>query len=1024
MAMKTINLEDIGDMGDDDFIISSSIPTATAIEESTASAPSLEQNESEKLPVRCEFLTGGAGTGKTTEIKRRMEQYPVDYPNRERKYGLLAATTGIAAINLGEGVTTINSLLRFFDIESLEDSYTSGKLHQALKEVAKHADNLIIDEVSMMHAKAADIIWDAVSEINQLESIQDMGGLGLVVVGDFCQLPPVPEKDVKTGKPQKVKYFFEALCWGNFEKATTKLEKVWRQDDPEFIKALNHARRGEGEECVTVLKNHKGVNWSEQIDNDFDGTTIFSKNAEVDRHNQSRLRNLLHGGKHKYEVKNYRWGKQRGEWKNIPETLEVCDGCYVMVLANDTKMKGFRYANGSTGYVEKFYSEEVGEVGERAVDRIVDVLQETKFRGENVFEKIENKTKEGTGSEGTGVGVVDPDLEGLDLGEWLDDQSIRSNDIDSASDDSSGDSGVRKSAGRLKQGLTIAETPIDELIDESGTPNTFLIKLRDKVDVAGNPLKVEIGKICRQCTQKDHLEGKPKPEFDSFKEWKDKHSGEFTTAKQGKYLYELFLVGLTEEGKKGSHRYKMEVDASEKNSRTVCSCGWSSPWMAVIEFTKNMEKDWKTPCELAEKHRREQPNEVYYNYSEERWVTGEIYYYPLRIAYASTVHKCVALGSYVNTKVSGLQIAQDALGYIDTGIDGFRAIQAKQTTLREGVRIRTELGLELIVSKEHPILVRDVGFVEAGKLEIGYDVKLATYADGGQDIDCRIAWLLGALVGDGCYTDQREGNLHFCNSDFALQELFINIINDQGIHANRRSDNRGCFSTSKPFRDKLAKMGLDYVKADEKVVPKIIMESNNLGKANFLQGLMDTDGSVRGKGRGLVYCTVSYQLSRQVQLLFLCLGIQSKRGMYPGANGPYYQVSITSNGVERYKEIIGFNKPDKVEALENYEVKRIFKSHQEYDQVVDIAEIGNLVMIDFEVEGEHVFAIDGVVTHNSQGLTLDRVQIDFVNQFFGQPSMAYVALSRVRTAEGLRLVGNPRMLVERVNVDKKVVRFI
>jgi ATP-dependent exoDNAse (exonuclease V) alpha subunit len=62
--------------------------------------------------------------------------------------------------------------------------------------------------------------------------------------------------------------------------------------------------------------------------------------------------------------------------------------------------------------------------------------------------------------------------------------------------------------------------------------------------------------------------------------------------------------------------------------------------------------------------------------------------------------------------------------------------------------------------------------------------------------------------------------------------------------------------------------------------------------------------------------------------------------------------------------------------------------------------------------------------HKSQGLTLDRVQIDFINQFFGQPSMAYVALSRVRTAEGLRLVGTPKLLEERCNVARKVLRWI
>jgi ATP-dependent DNA helicase PIF1 len=62
--------------------------------------------------------------------------------------------------------------------------------------------------------------------------------------------------------------------------------------------------------------------------------------------------------------------------------------------------------------------------------------------------------------------------------------------------------------------------------------------------------------------------------------------------------------------------------------------------------------------------------------------------------------------------------------------------------------------------------------------------------------------------------------------------------------------------------------------------------------------------------------------------------------------------------------------------------------------------------------------------HKSQGLSLDRAQVDFRNPFFGANSMLYVSLSRVRTFEGLRIVGNKETFVARCKVDPKVTRWL
>lgn len=510
MDLKQVNIDEIEDINfDDEPVIDEEVVL------SSEEGELLSSDKTDVIIPRCEFLTGGAGTGKTYQIKKRMEEYEQEHEHSRtnRYYGVLAATTGIAAINLGDGTSTVNSVLRYFDTQSLKENYTSGKLHQALKEVARKAGWLIIDECSMMEAMQLDIIWDALTEINQQAEVVEIGGLGLILTGDFCQLPPVANKD-SFGKELPVKYCFDALCWKYFEQYTTKLTKVWRQSDSQFIKALESARRGDGAECAEILRQHNGVKFREEIDTNFDGTTIFSKNVEVDRLNQTRLRNLLHSDREEIIVKSFRWGKQRGEWKLIPEELHLCKDAYVMILANDSRACGFRYANGSTGYVEGW--EKVQGFSIRLKDR---------FNREVCY-----------------------------------------NDVGGEFED--------------------------------------------------KPLVVEINKICRQVKVKDHPQDISKPEYESYKEWKESHSEEYESAKQAKFLYLQYLRNLTNRMKPKT------VDGKFKG-------------------------------------------DIYYDYEDGKWVVGEVYYYPLRLAYASTVHKSQGLTlDTVQIDFSNKFFGNASMGYV------------------------------------------------------------------------------------------------------------------------------------------------------------------------------------------------------------------------------------------------------------------------------------------------------------------------------------------------------------------------
>lgn len=305
------------------------------------------------------YLTGQAGTGKTYNIKQAIEQDP--------KFAQLAASTGIAGVNLG--ATTINQVLKYFNTDSLYDNYQSGLLQKHLRLVRKFYRNLVIDEVSMIPYQQLDLICWGLDEIN--DDVDPVDRLGLILVGDFAQLPPVPGDLKQNGRPIMTKdgqrtvkeptpWAFKSELWPRFEQPghMVKLEKIWRQSDPTFLQGINSIRRGVGTAGTGFLAA-AGVEFARELDNEFDGTTIVGRNEEVDRINKIRLQKLPGNA---YRLPSERWWasevrghKQPGEWQYIPERLELKIGAYVMVLANqkDPLTGELVVANGDCGWVRE-----------------------------------------------------------------------------------------------------------------------------------------------------------------------------------------------------------------------------------------------------------------------------------------------------------------------------------------------------------------------------------------------------------------------------------------------------------------------------------------------------------------------------------------------------------------------------------------------------------------------------------------------------------------------------------------------
>jgi ATP-dependent DNA helicase PIF1 len=287
-----------------------------------------------------EYLYGVAGSGKTFEQVAAVKADP--------SYGILCASTGIAAVNLG--ATTIHALLKYSDTAVMQDSWVRGSLTRVLHPIAKQYRWLILDECSMYPDRQLDLLYLAVKAVNQYADVESP--MGIRLIGDLAQLPPVPEATTK-----RVPWIFEAGCWPEFARTKRKLMTQWRQKEGDpFYDALNMIRRGQGQEGAALLAR-AGAKFESQLDTEFPGTTILPRNDAVGRFNQMGLERVKG---EKFTVTARRWGQQRSEWGQslktrewgIPPATELKIGAYVMILVNASD---FSFCNGDCGEIVDYH---------------------------------------------------------------------------------------------------------------------------------------------------------------------------------------------------------------------------------------------------------------------------------------------------------------------------------------------------------------------------------------------------------------------------------------------------------------------------------------------------------------------------------------------------------------------------------------------------------------------------------------------------------------------------------------------
>jgi len=234
------------------------------------------------------FITGPGGVGKSyliREIKSRLLELG--------KTVGVTAMTGCAALQLECGAKTLHSWASIgLGKESVEALVAGIRRFNNAKARARwqHTDVLIIDEVSMMTPDLLEKL-DSVARIIRKRVAQPMGGLQIVLVGDFCQLPPV-NKDI-SGASFEPQLLFECEVWSEIIQRTICLKQIQRQSDPVFQQILNEARMGTlTADSVAVLEGRKvkGTALKEQMDSSIvKPTLIFSRNNKVDEINNVNM---------------------------------------------------------------------------------------------------------------------------------------------------------------------------------------------------------------------------------------------------------------------------------------------------------------------------------------------------------------------------------------------------------------------------------------------------------------------------------------------------------------------------------------------------------------------------------------------------------------------------------------------------------------------------------------------------------------------------------------------------------------
>ena len=295
------------------------------------------------------FLTGKAGTGKTTFLKRLKELSP--------KRMIVLAPTGIAAINAGG--MTIHSFFQLpFSPYVPGTTFGSGeqkryKFSNQKRNIIRSIDLLVIDEISMVRSDLLDAIDSVLRQYRKRHDLP-FGGVQLLMIGDLHQLAPVvtPQEEQMIGQYYDTPFFFSSNALKQAGYLTIELKKVYRQQDQQFISLLNQIRENKASETTLQALNQRYIpNFEPPKEGNY--IRLTTHNAPAQYINEQQLAALpSQAYSFTAEVEG-----------NFPESFYPADfklilkpGAQVMFIKNDPQ---HRFYNGMIGEVRTIIGDKI-----------------------------------------------------------------------------------------------------------------------------------------------------------------------------------------------------------------------------------------------------------------------------------------------------------------------------------------------------------------------------------------------------------------------------------------------------------------------------------------------------------------------------------------------------------------------------------------------------------------------------------------------------------------------------------------
>lgn len=328
------------------------------------------------------FLTGKAGTGKTTFLKSLKDTLFKRY--------VVLAPTGIAALNC-EGVT-IHSFFQLDFMPYIPGGVVKRKqIRRSKLNLIRSLELIVIDEISMVRADVLDQIDVILRKLRISERHKPFGGVQLLMIGDLSQLPPVAKQEEWDFLSQyyQTPYFFSSRVLQESRYLTITLQHIYRQSDSKFINILNHVRDNTiTQEIITQLNQRYNPEIYSQKQKGY--IILCSHNNQANKINEDKLRLI--------DNKSYFYSAEiEGEFDDrlFPnaETLELKEGAQVMFLKNDY--------DSPIGEKRRYYNGTIGKIVELNEDKIVvekdedgQRIEVLKYTWERYKYELNKKTKE------------------------------------------------------------------------------------------------------------------------------------------------------------------------------------------------------------------------------------------------------------------------------------------------------------------------------------------------------------------------------------------------------------------------------------------------------------------------------------------------------------------------------------------------------------------------------------------------------------------------------------------------------